>query len=49
MVKLAVSVMTDEFSHDLEEVSEYLAGQNVEYVELRGFWKKISFITQMRR
>lgn len=39
MVRLAVSVMTDEFSSDIEKVAEYLVSQNVQYVELRGVWK----------
>jgi sugar phosphate isomerase/epimerase len=39
MVDLAISVMTDEFSDDLEKVAEYLVAQGVKYIELRGFWK----------
>ena len=35
MVQFAVSVVTDEFSKDLNKVCEYVASQDVEYIELR--------------
>jgi sugar phosphate isomerase/epimerase len=39
MVNLAISVMTDEFSEELEKVAEYLASFDVHYIELRGLWR----------
>lgn len=35
MVKFAISTITDEFSKDFPQVCEYLASQDVKYVELR--------------
>jgi sugar phosphate isomerase/epimerase len=38
MVNLELSVITDEFSKEFDEVCEYLQQQDVKYVELRNVW-----------